>query len=178
MGKKMETERWLPIEGWAGYEISSFGNVRSYKNKHGNIGEKYHHLLCKSKRREYYCVELNNGSNKVRKYSIHRLVAVAFIPNNYNKPQVNHIDADKGNNHFSNLEWVTPLENTRHAHANGLKKDFGEMPIIQFTRNGDYVNKYKSLTNAGDVTGIKISNISKVTSGLRNHAGGFKWKYA
>ncbi len=178
MGKKMETERWLPIEGWEGYEISSYGNVRSYRSSNGKVGNIPHRLGCKSKRREYYYVELNNGSNKVRKYSIHRLVAMAFIPNIQNKPQINHRNAIKTDNRYTNLEWVTPLENRTHALINGLQKDFGEMPIIQLTRNGTFINKYKSLTNAGEVTGIKIGNISKVTSGLRNHAGGFKWKYA
>lgn len=60
-------------------------------------------------------------SNRVRKTTrIHRLVAQAFIPNPYDKPQVNHIDGDKTNNLVSNLEWVTSDENVLHAVQSGL----------------------------------------------------------
>jgi len=173
----MKTEEWRPIEGWAGYEVSDLGNIRSLKTCTGKIISESHLVKINSLRKGYKGITLYNGSNTLS-ITVHRLVAITFIPNTYNKSQVNHVNGIKTDNRLENLEWSTPLENTRHCYANGLKKDFGEMPIIQFTRNGDYVNKYKSLTNAGDVTGIKIGNISKVTSGLRNHAGGFVWKYA
>jgi hypothetical protein len=61
----------------------------------------------------------------VRKnFQIHRLVASTFIDNPYMKPQVNHKDGNKSNNHVSNLEWVTQSENIRHAINTGLKPIF------------------------------------------------------
>ena len=103
----MLNEYWKVIED-TDYEVSSLGNIRN-KNK---------------KEMKYF---LNNSGYAVIKlnkkhFLIHRLAAIAFIPNPENKQYVNHIDGNKLNNSISNLEWVTMSENRLHALRTGLRK--------------------------------------------------------
>ena len=91
--------------------------VKKLKPKINNAGKGYYHV-------NMPCIE--NGVKVLKTKLIHRLVAEAFIPNLENKSQVNHIDGNKLNNHVSNLEWNTSLENIQHAIENGLIKQKGE----------------------------------------------------
>lgn len=105
-------EEWRLIKSFPYYEISSFGNVRRIKN--GNIIK---HWITNAG----YCqVHLCDGSTRKAK-SVHRLVAIEFLENKLNKPQVNHIDGNKQNNILSNLEWSTRSENQRHSIKTGLR---------------------------------------------------------
>ena len=112
-------EVWKPIVNFENrYEVSSFGNVRSIQDNHGRT-------ICKSKtiRKSWngkYLSVCLSYKDKGRHELVHRLVAMAFIPNPDNKPQINHIDGNKHNNHVSNLEWATCKENIQHAHNTGL----------------------------------------------------------
>jgi len=107
---KNNTE-WKPVVGYEGlYEVSNKGEIKSVKTQK---------LLKPRLSTGYAMVALwNNGVRKDLK--IHRLVAIAFIGNPLNKPQVNHIDCIKLNNNVNNLEWVTNSENIKHAYKNGL----------------------------------------------------------
>lgn len=71
----------------------------------------------------YHSVTLQDWEVK-KNFSVHRLVALAFIPNPECKPQVNHRDGNKVNNRIENLEWATAKENCVHAISSGLKRDF------------------------------------------------------
>jgi len=72
----------------------------------------------------YYKVGLADGCGGHTQYSIHRLVAMHFIPNPHNHPQVNHIDGDKSNNDITNLEWCTREKNIQHSLRTGLRKGY------------------------------------------------------
>lgn len=88
------------------YSVSNLGNVKNIKRDT---------LLKPRLLRDYKRVSLSINGKPYDK-RIHRLVAEAFIPNPDNKPQINHIDGDRGNNHYTNLEWCTNSENQLHSY--------------------------------------------------------------
>lgn len=75
---------------------------------------------------------------------LHRVIAQHFIPNPYNYPEVNHIDGNKLNNHYSNLEWCTPKQNTQHAIINNLRKTPKGKQIINTITNKTYSSIIKA----------------------------------
>jgi hypothetical protein len=102
------------------------------------------------------------------KFSIHRLVALAFIPNPDNKEFVNHKDGNKLNNHVSNLEWATRQENEDHAFATGLKSSTGSKNNAA-KLDEDKVRQIRDLKKSGVSSralaakfNIDISNIDRI----------------
>ena len=121
--KKRMIEIWKVFE--SGYEVSNLGNVRSIDRI---VETRKQPLKLKGKllkpaidKKGYKRVAIMiNG--KLSTLKVHRLVAMAFIENVNNKPQVNHKDGNKLNNAINNLEWVNNSENVKHAYENGLSK--------------------------------------------------------
>lgn len=112
----METiEIWKEVKGYKGYEVSNFGNLRSYR-KRGSKNAMYDKpkqvkpSLQKTHCKEYFKHNLVKDGKQKHEYA-HRIVAKAFIPNIENKPQVHHIDNNGLNNNIDNLQWVTNSEN-------------------------------------------------------------------
>lgn len=151
---------WVQIEDY-NYEISNEGVVRNLKTKEikkSRAGGTSAYLLCQ--------IYLTKGKRK--NYLVHRLVAKYFIPNLYNKEQVNHIDGNKLNNHINNLEWLTPKENMKHAFDIGLYKKFNNQ--VYKNKFGEQHNRsikiecngiiYNGISEASRITGIPISTIS------------------
>lgn len=118
---------WKPVKGFPDYRVSNTGLVKKLahtrRDTMGRVQNKAEKVLsynrCRNKK--YNHVHLYN-KGKGKSFSVHRLVALAFIPNIEGKPQVNHIDGNQKNNNVDNLEWVTRSENIRHAFDNKLNK--------------------------------------------------------
>lgn len=160
---------WKSI-GNTGYQISDSGKV---KNKHGKILRP-----CFRKGYEYVTI------CGIR-YSIHRLVALAFIPNPDGKPEIDHINAIRTDNRAENLRWVTRKEN---AHNPLTMREYKKMthiysaldkrrkPIYQMA-GGMIVAEFDCIRDAERATGISHQNIASVLCGRSRVAGGFGWKY-
>lgn len=182
---KVIGEVWKPIPNYEGfYEVSNMGKVRSvYRYKRvlkpmiSNTG--YERVdLFKNKHRE--------------QFSVHRLVAMAFIDNPNAKPFVNHKDENKLNNSADNLEWVTHVENCRYGTAitrrtqnldylnrkvnNANQIAACSKTIIQCEKDGTFIRKWRSASECSRETGIPISCIRRSATGERKTAGGFVFK--
>lgn len=116
-------EIWKAIEGYEdSHEISNKGRVRSI-DRIDCQGRRLKGNYLKPKVGKFGYHRTGLRKDGLQKFHlIHRLVAQAFLLNQDNKSQVNHIDGDKSNNSVENLEWVTPSENNHHAYDSGLKR--------------------------------------------------------
>ena len=116
----IEGERWTGIAGFPGYEISDHGRARKVSGEQDGI------FLIQLSRNPQGYMQVAPTNGGVRKtLRVARLVAMAFVARSSDQQtQVNHLDGDKENNHYTNLEWCTPSENIRHAFDTGLNKGY------------------------------------------------------
>lgn len=181
-------EIWKDIEGYEGlYQVSNLGNVKSlnYRNK-GIEGILTPKCNCDGR----LWVDLY-GHGKPKHMLIHRLVAMAFIPNPNNYPQINHMDENPKNNHVDNLEWCTGSYNIRyfferHPYVwNGQsfssdrrKKITRTQRIVQLDLSGNVVRIWDNLVSIKHETGWNEWHIEECCKGNRKKARGYIWRYA
>lgn len=115
---------WRDVVGYEGlYMVSRIGEIVSLDRLKGQFGSGRRvkgRVMNQRKNHKGYRIVHLSKQGKGKWVLVHRIVANAFIENQLNKPQVNHIDGDKENNCAGNLEWVTGAENARHAADTGL----------------------------------------------------------
>jgi hypothetical protein len=169
---KRKAEKWMkhPIKEFKGiYEISSHGRIRRIST--GTI-------LKEIKRNGYRSHRYANGDFK-KSYKTHRLVAMLYVPNKNPKKykDINHIDGNKLNNYYKNLEWTNCSGNTSHAIETGLQKLYMRRVNI-YDLNGNHIGTCESVKMASEITGVDHRNISNVCAGRRKRSGGYRFEYA
>lgn len=147
------TELFKWIEGYEDfYLISNSGFVTSLNSQGGKERILKPHLDRYGYPRAILCVE------DIRKgFTVHRLVAKAFIPNPNNYPQVNHINGIKTDNRVGNLEWCNNSQNQRHAVATGLRES-SEGENNHFSKlSEEDVKKIREMVNVDKVSKYKVA---------------------
>lgn len=179
-----KNEIWLDIKGWEGlYQISNMGRVKAMAKKWG-CGHRGEQIRVMEERIRKICYAgdgygrvMLKGNGKTEGWLLHRLVAIYFISNPEDKPEVNHKYGDKKDNRATELEWHTPEENMQHAHRIGLKQGLtgkenpSSRPVLNL-QTGIYYDSAKeafSSTNykryqtlVDKLSGAKFNNTSMV----------------
>ena len=153
------------IEGYENYAITEDGKVWSYNR------DKF--MKTRFNRSGYEVVNLY-ADGMCKTFSVHRLVAQAFIPNPNDYSQINHIDGDKENNNISNLEWCTAGQNNIHAIENGLRKEKNYIRKIHCIETGIV---YDSIAKAARATKTPTTSIWYCLKGKQKTANLFHWEY-
>jgi hypothetical protein len=148
------------------YHISNYGNIKNIKTNN---------ILKKNIHNGYYTVNITDNI-KTYTITVSRMVAMVFIKNPEKKNIVNHIAGNKLNNNINNLEWVTQIENIRHALNNNLIK-INKKKVIQFDKENNKINEFESIEKAAKHINLTYHAIIRVLKNKNKTAGGYIWKY-
>ena len=188
-------EIWKDIEDYEGYQVSNFGRVRSL-DRYNSRGYWIKGCILKPimDKKGYLTVGLSKN-NQRKTFKVHRLVALHFIPNIENKPEIDHINTIKTDNTVwlnedgsvnydkTNLRWVTPKENSNNPlslvnNSESKKgiKNHRHQPVLQYDKDGNFIREWDTMTEAETTLNIN-HKIHVVCQGKRKTCGGYIWKY-
>jgi len=182
---------WKDVIDYEGlYKVSNLGRVKSLNRyvdgKNGHLQFKEGIILHNNiGSNGYPKIDLSKNGN-IKTATIHRIMAMVFIPNPENKSQINHKNSVRNDNRIPNLEWATSSENVQHGWDNGRvsvhKGKFGSKsqtakPIIQYDLNNNIITEYGSIIDASQTTGINKDSISRCCRNVNKKAGNYKWKF-
>lgn len=194
-------EEWRDIPQYEGlYQVSNQGQIRSIDRIVRRNGETTKNLrgfiLLPLYQKSGYMFVFLSKNGKAKRMAIHRAVALAFIPNPENKPEVNHINEDKTDNRLENLEWATIKENrnygTRIARGIANRNQTGEKngmfgkrgslnpnskKVLQYDLSGQFIREYDSVKMAAEMTHSNASSIARVANGYLKQTNSFIWRY-
>lgn len=184
----MENEIWKPINGYEGlYEVSNLGRIKSLpKVTNSVVPNKYNSerilKLCYDKK-GYLMVWLFKDKKR-KTCKVHRLVGEAFVSNDENKPEIDHINGVKDDNRAENLRWVTSKENFHNpiTYKRNSESKTGELnhksrSVIQLTMGNEFVKEWSCMQDIYREHGFSHSHTVQCCKGERKHAYGYKWKY-
>ena len=180
--------KWKDIVGYENeYQINQFGEIRTLKDSPKL--KKYDVLKPQISKRNGYVYQMLYKNGKEKLLRVHRLVAMAFLPNPNNLPQVNHKDGNKQNNSVDNLEWCEQSYNMKHAYKNGLQipsenqrkaiintNKLKQKKVCQI-KDGEIINTFSGISEASRQTKISISCISRCCNLKRKSTNGYEWRF-
>lgn len=157
----MQNEIWKDVPGYSGmYQVSNLGSVKSFMNQYGH-GERI--IKGETTKTGYIQVSLNH-----KRFKIHRLVAMAFIPNPDNLPQINHKNEIKTDNRVENLEWCDAKYNINYGSCIERRSVKCGKPVRCVETGETFV----SCKQAGRDMKLDFSHIAKCCRGeLTQHCG-------
>jgi len=162
-------EIWKDVKGYEGlYQVSNMSRIRNQKG---------HILSPADNGNGYLRFSLSSGNRAYKTNYLHRLVAVAFIPNPNNLPEVNHKDEDKSNNWIDNLEWC----NVSYNRSYGTRKERCGIVKRKIVRGRNILDgSVVVLDKVADAEkfGFSKSSVSKCLCGRAKATGGYVWEYA
>ena len=167
-------EIWKNIEGYPNYMVSNMGRVKRL----GNDKSRKEKILKQQLDKNNYLTIGLVKDKKQKYFRVHRLVAQAFITNTNNYPVVNHKNEIKNDNRVENLEWCTVGYNNKYGSRIERVAKANSIPILQFTKEMEFVRKWESAMDVERELGFDNSSIVKCCRGKKyKSVGGYMWKY-